>query len=270
MKANAVRAVVMAAAMMVMASGVNAQVSPATLNSISTPDKVPSRLGTLEFKDGMPSKDTLSKVYDNLDFTHAFDAFVNTFQGANAQAIYKGFADVGVKDNEILIFSTLMDAKSLFLTANADTVYFVGGLDLSKGPMVLETPPKALGTIDDAWWRWVIDFGAPGPDRGEGGKFLILPPGYDGPVPEGGFYVARSKTSRVLILGRMFMENDDPKPAVDLIRKFTKIYPYQPGGTGTSIAEFLGGKTDPREDRGAASDRVPRRQWQGDEHDSAQ
>jgi hypothetical protein len=69
-----------------------------------------------------------------------------------------------------------MDASSLFLTANADTVYFVGALDLSHGPMVLETPPKALGTLDDAWWRWVIDFGAPGSDRGEGGKYLVLPP----------------------------------------------------------------------------------------------
>lgn len=92
--------------------------------AITTPDKVESRIGTLDFRDGMPSKDTLSRVYDNLDFMHAFDAFVNTFQGVNAQAIYKGFADIGVKDNELLIFSTLMDAKSLFLTANADTVYF--------------------------------------------------------------------------------------------------------------------------------------------------
>lgn len=92
------------------------------------------------------------------------------------------------------------------------------------------------------WWRWVTDFGLPGPDRAEGGKYLILPPGYDGSLPEGGFYLARSRTSRVLILGRMFMENNDPKPAVELIRKFTKIYPYESGGVGTSIAEFLAGK----------------------------
>jgi len=209
--------------------------------AITTPDRVNSRIGPLDFKDGAPSQATLEKVYDNLDFTHAFEAFVNTMQGVNAEAIRRGFLDIGVKDNEILVFSTLMDAKSLFLTANADTVYFVGALDLSKGPMVLETPPKALGTIDDAWWRWVIDFGAPGPDRGEGGKFLILPPGYDGPTPEGGFFVARARTTRVLILGRMFMENDDPKPAVELIRKFTKIYPYEAGGVGTSIAQFLDG-----------------------------
>jgi hypothetical protein len=106
--------------------------------------------------------------------------------------------DVGVKDNEVLVFSELMDSKSLFLTANADTIYVWAGLDLSKGPMVLEVPPKALGAINDQWFRWVIDVGAPGPDRGEGGKYLILPPGYDGPLPEGGFFVARAKTNYVI------------------------------------------------------------------------
>src|SRR5206468_9529101 len=132
------------------------------------------RLGTLDFKDGMPSKDTVAKVYDNLDFTHAFEAFVNTMQGVNMAAIRNGMLGIGVKDNEFIVFSELMDAKSLFLTANADTVYFFTFIDLTKGPMVLETPPNALGTLDDFWWRWVIDFGAPGPDRGLGGKYLVL------------------------------------------------------------------------------------------------
>jgi hypothetical protein len=215
--------------------------APQVPSAITTPDKVETRLGTLEFKDGAPSAETVSKIYDNLDFTHAFETFVNTFQGVNMDAIHKGFLSIGVKDNEILVFSKLMDAKSLFLTANADTVYFVGFIDLTKGPMVLETPPDALGTLDDYWWRWVIDFGAPGPDRGLGGKYLLLPPDYDGPVPQGGYYVARSRTTRVLILGRMFLVNDDPNPAVELIKSETRIYRYEPGGEGTSIAEFLSG-----------------------------
>jgi hypothetical protein len=211
--------------------------------SISTAEKYDTRIGTLEFKDGMPNAATLEKVYDNLDRAHAFDAFVNTFQGVNMAAIHKGFLEAGVKDNEIMVFSKLMDANSLFLTANADTVYFVGMLDLTNGPMVLETPPNALGTLDDFWWRWVTDFGAPGPDRGEGGKYLVLPPGYDGPLPEGGYFVSQSRTNRVAILGRSFMEKNDPKPTVDLIKSRTKIYPYEAGGVGTSIAEFLTGKT---------------------------
>ena len=218
------------------------QTGPAIPPSITTPDRVQSRLGTLDFKDGMPGPATLAKVYDNLDFTHALNAFLNTMQGVNMGAIHKAMLAAGVKDNEIGVFSELMDAKSLFLTANADTVYFVGMIDLTKGPMVFETPPKALGVLDDMWWRWVTDFGAPGPDRGEGGKYLLLPPGYDGPLPEGGYIVARSRTTRVAILGRMLLENNDPKPAADLIRKTTRIYPYEAGGVGTSIAEFLTGK----------------------------
>lgn len=210
--------------------------------SIVTPDRVDSWLGTLQFNDGVPNAATAEKLYENLDRARAFDAFVNTFQGVNARAIHRGFLDIGVKDNEILIFSELMDAKSLFLTANADTVYFVGMIDLSNGPMVLETPPEALGTIDDYWWRWVIDFGAPGPDRGLGGKYLLLPPGYDAIVPEGGYYVARARTTRVLLLGRSFMVDSNPRSAVEVIKRHTRIYRYQPGGMGTSIAEFLAGR----------------------------
>jgi hypothetical protein len=172
----------------------SAQTAPAIPPSITTPDKVESRLGPLDFRDGAPERATLEKTYDHIDFTHAF---VNTMQGVSLVAARRGFLDAGVKDNEILIFSELMDAKSLFLTANADTVYFLGLIDVSKGPMVFEAPPKALGALDDMWFRWVIDFGLPGPDRGLGGRYLILPPGYDGPVPEGGYYVARSPTTRL-------------------------------------------------------------------------
>jgi hypothetical protein len=57
--------------------------------------------------------------------------------------------------------------------------------------MVIETPPDALRTIDDMWFHWVVDFGKPGADRGKGGRYLILPPDYDGPVPEGGFFSGR-------------------------------------------------------------------------------
>ena len=117
--------------------------------SLTTPDTVETTIGTLKFRDGTPDAATAEKIYNNLDFTHAFDAFVNTFQGVNAAAIREGFLGIGVKDNELLIFSKLMDANSLFLTANADTVYFLGSIDLSNGPIVLETPPKALGTLDD-------------------------------------------------------------------------------------------------------------------------
>jgi hypothetical protein len=212
------------------------------LDPISTPDRVESSLGTLEFKDGVPTKETVEMVYDNLDLMHGVEAFVNAFQGASTTAIWKGFNSAGIPVNSVLIFSELMDGNSLFLTANADTIYYWSILDATEGPIVVETPPMALGVIDDMWFRWVTDFGLPGPDRGAGGKYLLVPPSYMGDLPDSGYIVARLRTTRAIMLGRAFLENNDPKPPVELIKKTLKIYPYQPGGFGTSIATGLDGK----------------------------
>jgi len=215
--------------------------SAETPRSVTTPDSVETRIGTLDFNDGTPGADTAAAVYDNLDFTYAFRAFTDTFKGVSMQALLEGFEAAGIGDNEILLFSELMDSNSLFLTANADTVYYLGFVDLSDGPVVVETPPDALGTVDDMWFRWVIDFGRPGPDRGEGGKYLLVGPGYDGYLPEDGFYVAKSGTSRVILLGRSFLTDGDPAPTVEVIKSNLKIYPYAPGGVGMPIARFLEG-----------------------------
>jgi hypothetical protein len=219
-----------------------AQTAAATPPSLVTPDKVDTRIGTLEFKDGAPTIETAERVRDTLDFTRALNVYNNSFRGASAYALGKGFQSIGAEDNTPIIFSDLMDARSLFLTANADTIYYMAVVNLSKGPMVVEQPPMGLGTINDMWFSWIIDIGFPGPDRGEGGKYLLIPPGYDGMLPEGGFYVARSKTNRVLYAARSFLVNNDPKPTVELIKKHLKIYPYTPGGVGTSIATALEGK----------------------------
>lgn len=135
-----------------------------------------------------------------------------------------------------------MDARSLFLTANADTIYFFSNLNLTNGPLVVDTPPNTLGLFDDLWFRWVVDFGMRGPDRGAGGKYLMLPPGYEGPLPDGGYFIGRPTTTSVALLGRAFLENNNPAPAVATIKKSLKIYPYVPGSYGTSIGTFLAGK----------------------------
>ncbi len=133
--------------------------------SIATPDKVQTSIGTLEYKDGAPGKETVAKAYDYLDLMHGVEAFVNAYQGASVTAIFKGCEEAGIPNNTALIFSELMDSKSLFLTANADTIYFWVNVDATKGPIVIETPPLTLGVVDDMWFQWVTDFGLPGPDR---------------------------------------------------------------------------------------------------------
>ena len=230
-----------AAIAVALVSNACAQVSQQTLNAIGAADRIETRAGLLEFKDGVPTVATAERVRDTLDFTRALNVYNNSFRGASAYALGKGFQSIGAEDNTIVIFQDLMDAKSLFLTANADTVYFLGVLNLSKGPLVVEQPPGSLGTFNDMWFSWIIDGGFPGPDRGEGGKYLLVPPGYDGPLPDGGFFVAKSKTNRVLYGFRAFLVNNDPKPTVENIKKNLKIYPYTAGGYGTSIATALEG-----------------------------
>jgi hypothetical protein len=233
---------VLVAVMLIVPAALGQKPDPAIPTALITPDKLESSLGTLEFKDGAPSKETVAKIYDNLDLMHGVEAFVNAYQGASVAALFKGFNEAGVPNNTTaLIWSELMDSKSLFLTANADTIYFWVNLDLSNGPLVVETPPMSLGCIDDIWFRWVTDVGLPGPDRGAGGKYLLVPPGYKGELPESGYFVNKVRTFRVTYFARGFLKNNDPKPTVAMIKKTLKVYPYVPGGYGTSIASALEG-----------------------------
>ena len=192
---------------LVSASAITAETPP----SLTTPNKVESRIGPLVFKDGMPSKETLAKVYDNLDFTHAFEAFVNTMQGVNAEAIRKGFADIGVKDNEA---AGVLQADGcevavpdgecghrLFRRRTRPQQGSDGARDAAEGARHHRRRVVALGhrfrrarprprrrrQISDPAARL----------RRSGARRRIL--------------CCARRTSRVLVLGRMFMEKDDPQ-----------------------------------------------------------
>ena len=216
------------------------------LASIKTPDTVETRLGTLEFDDGAPSEETAALLYDNLDFQRGVQAFLGAFPGASVQAMRRGLLSIGVEDNSVLVFSELMDSASLFLTANCDTTYAIAFVDLSDGPMVIDVPALGapsglLGAVDDMWFRWVTDLGLPGPDRAQGGRYLIVGPGYDGPLPDSGFHVSHSRTTRVLAFLRGFMIDNDPQVAADAVRDGLRISPYVPGAEGTAVGTFLQG-----------------------------
>ena len=193
--------------------------------SIIIPNKLQTRIGTLEFFDGLPSDDTVRKAYDYLDFQRGVDVFLDEMRAASMVALREGHRELGVtKSNQVVLFENLMDSKSLWLTANTETVYASTFLDLkTDGPTVIETPPNVLGILDDMWMRYVGDVGNAGPDKGKGGKFLILPPDYKGDVPDG-YHVFRSRTYGVWFILRGFLVDGDTKPAVTSIKKHTRIY----------------------------------------------
>jgi len=192
--------------------------------SITTPDTVDTPIGTLNFFDGFPDDATVQKVYDNLDFSHGVQAFMSGMPGTSLVAMRTGFEKLGVFNGTILIFEDRLDSKSLFLTGNTDSVYFSTWLNLKAGPLVIESPPKVLAFLDDSWFRYVTDIGNAGRDKGQGGKYLVLPPGYNGEVPAG-YFVTRSRTYNLWLMGRGFSVNGDIKPAVESIRKNLRIYP---------------------------------------------
>jgi hypothetical protein len=168
---------------------------------ITTPDSVETRIGTLKFFDGFTDDNTTQLVYDNLDFMRGVQAFLPAA---------KKFGGI---DGNVMIFEELMDSKALWLTPNSSSVYFITWIDTTSDPIVMETPPNVLGLLDDHWFRWVGDYGNPGPDKGKGGKFLFLPPGYKGDVPKG-YFVMRPETYGVWAPGRGMLVNGDPKPAL--------------------------------------------------------
>jgi hypothetical protein len=190
---------------------------------VATPDTVETSIGTLHLKDGYPSAETVQKVYDNLDRSRALQAYLLGFPIVNQVGMRNSLRQFGPDNQTDVIWENLVDSKTVELTANDNTVYSFIWLDTSKGPLVVEVPPKVLGLIDDMWYKWVADVGITGADKGAGGKYLILPPGYKGDVPAG-YHVVRPSTFGNWMPFRSFLVDGSPKPGVDLVKKTLKIY----------------------------------------------
>ena len=109
-------------------------------------------------------------------------------------------------------------------------MYAIGFLDLAKdGPTVVDLPPGMLGILDDMAFLYMTDLGVAGPDKGKGGKYLVLPPGYKGNVPEG-YFAVPSKTNGVWMFMRGYLDKNLPLekaiPAASAnIRNTLKVYP---------------------------------------------
>jgi hypothetical protein len=191
---------------------------------IETPNTMETHLGTLTSFDAVPDKETTRKIYDALDLRRATEAFLATLPIASMATMESGLRSLGEPNKVVIQFRELMDSKSLWLTPNTVSIYQGVWCELGDEPMVIETPPKVLGIIDDAWFHYVTDFGNAGPDKGQGGKFLLVPPGYDGKLPEG-YFVARTRTYGNWVIWRGFQVDGSTKPAVEATQSKFRMYP---------------------------------------------
>ena len=215
-----------------------AQVSPETLKSISIPDKVDTSIGTLEFFDGVPTDATVATVYDNLDRMRGTQVFLDNVGAVSMYAVRKGLADAGSQGaNKIALFEDLLDSQTLVVTANTSTLYAYTFTDLAKdGPTVIEVPPGMLGFLNDAWQRFAGNMGVTGPDKGKGGKYLVVPPGYTGDIPDG-YFLLKPPTNRNFMFLRGSIK-DGLKPAVENITSKLRVYPLK-DAANPAATEFV-------------------------------
>ncbi len=192
------------------------------------------KLANLPFAENRPTKETAQTLRDELLFQRATQTYLWALPLINTLGMQVGSEKVfGAGYNVLPIWKKRLDAKTLVTTPNSDVIYAMSYVDLGKdGPLVMDAPPMLQGILLDYWQRPIPvdggkffgDVGLAGPDAGKGGKFLLLPPGYTGPVPDG-YYVYRSGTNNVFVFLRGFYQ--DPKnltPAVEHLEK-TRIYP---------------------------------------------
>ena len=190
---------------------------------VAAPDTVDTRFGTLRFFDGVPDQASTEKIYDSLDYQRAVQAYLLALPVVNQAANRAAILAMGPANTTVPIWEQLVDSRTVELTANNNTPYTWFWIDLRNGPLVIEAPPKVLGLVNDIWYHWNGDIGFTGPDHGEGGKYLLLPPGYKGDVPSG-YFVVRPGSFSVWVAWRSFVVDGNPKPGVDLVKKATKIY----------------------------------------------
>ncbi len=167
------------------------------------------------------------------------ETFLNFIPMCSIEAMRRGMGELGAQSSsDVVIFDNLMDSSSLFLTGNTGTVYALAIMDLERdGPTVVEMPAGAgPGTTNDAYFRFVVDMGAPGPDRGQGGKYLILPPDYEGDIkPTKGtdtakvngedYFVAQSTSYVNWLVLRGFLVDGKTDTATKMWKTGLKVYP---------------------------------------------
>lgn len=195
-------------------------------DSISTPDQVETKyVGELNFVDGFPTNETVTKTYDFLDTSRAVELFLDAIPVTSMYAMLNGHAEIGIRANHgVGITETLMNARSLWLTPQTTTPYVHVEVDVKNGPVVFEIGSPVLGLLDDAFFRYVADIGIPGPDKGKGGKYLLVGPDYEGDIPEG-YFVLKTRTYRHWLLMRIFVKDGQTKQAVEAFKNTFRIYP---------------------------------------------
>lgn len=176
------------------------------------------------FDHGFPVGKTAEQAYDDADLNRAVQAYRFFYPTVSGAAMIEGNLPVGLVPNKV--FGTLeCGPDQLMFTGNSDTPYGPMDLDLGAGPLVIELEPGPLIVCSiDMNQRWVADMGLPGPDKGEGGKHLLVGPDYTGDLPESGYFIHRASSNFQIVGARSLPVGGDVKAAKERLTRI-KVYP---------------------------------------------
>jgi hypothetical protein len=209
----------------------------AVVNSSYNSERTTSDNSSYEFEGGFPTADTVELAYNNTDLGRAIEAYKFFYPTMVNEAMMQVESQSN-ESNQVGIKLVAGPPHQIF-TANSDTPYIMTTLDLrAEGPVVIEVPPgRFMGLADDHNMRWILDMGIYGPDKGQGGKHLILPPDYTGDVPAG-YYVGQSNTWKVLTFIRSVPTENNMTSALQSLDGIT-IYPLSKSGGEISPYRFI-------------------------------
>ncbi|MEN8759956.1 MAG: DUF1254 domain-containing protein, partial [Desulfobacterales bacterium] len=222
-------------------AGAEAKYSPGDFKP--APEKIETRFGNLAFPGGYPTEETARKIFDELDLQRATMLYLDMYPALSAHGLMKGWVrDLGMQDSShISVTADRLDSSALVLTGNTESIYAFVVFDLKKdGPTVFEVPQGILGPLDDHNFLFVADIGSTGADRGKGGKYLLLPPGYEGDVPDG-YFVVRSPTyaNFSFIRANAAVVGSGDK-ALEFYRQNAKVYPLKSGPRPPRVKNVTG------------------------------
>jgi hypothetical protein len=176
------------------------------------------------FERGFPENDgTIDRARYATSLRRAIEAYKFFFPTVATEAVIQQFEPHGAIPNKVGIIMP-QDPEQQFSVANQDTPYIISVFDLRGGPIVVEVPEGPfLGLMNDHHMEWFGDMGVIGAGEGKGEKNLLIPPEYDGDVPEG-FHPLYAKTWEVVMLMRVMAKSGSHEEAVSLAQQL-KVYP---------------------------------------------
>jgi hypothetical protein len=182
------------------------------------PAKINTRIGTLEYQAGFPTKATVETLYNEMDFQRAVLAYQYADILVSLYSINAAYKAAGTHEGDLVLFQRFCDPKTIALTCNDTTIYGLSFLDLDKGPMVVEVQPgNVYGAFFDLWQVTI------GPIAEAGGTFVLASENFEGTVPAGATLI-KSRTKLALAFVRGLVVNNDVEAAARSLET-VKVYP---------------------------------------------